>query len=289
MIALTQKISNADYHSLPSISSTKLKDFRRSKYKYYQRYIAKTLPFRQTKATLLGSMIHALTLEPETFSECYVVAPECDRRTKIGKAIWNEFVLSAPDEAEVVDAELYARAKAASDALLTHPKASAWLGQTGPVEQPVYWEDPETGLACRAKLDKLAVNIDVILDIKSCIDATPNGLANAIVNFEYDRQAAWYREGFHEVHGVWPDFVFLAVETSPPYEVGFYDLDSDDLAEARITNRMTLNTINQCMKTNDWIADHQNEVTRIKLPKRARYREQYQTYFEESQESEMVY
>ena len=76
------RMTNAEYHANPAIGSSMLKAFDRSPRHCWQLYFD---PDRETpepsKAFLLGSAIHAATLEPETFGERYAVAPVCDRRT----------------------------------------------------------------------------------------------------------------------------------------------------------------------------------------------------------------
>jgi hypothetical protein len=48
----------------------------------------------ETPALTFGSALHTLVLEPNEFNKRYAVLPECDRRTKEGKAIYEDFCLS---------------------------------------------------------------------------------------------------------------------------------------------------------------------------------------------------
>ncbi len=201
-----------------------------------------------------------------------------DLRYKKNQEAYEQFLLSAPDTAEVVTTEMYEKAVAMSQAILSNAAARSWLARDGEVEQPMYWHDQASGLDCRSKMDKLLADIAVILDIKSAFDVSPEGFANAMVNFDYDLQAAWYSDGFEHRYGVLPSFVFIVVENKPPYEVGLYDLKPVDLEQARTQNRFLLDAMAQCYATGQWEATHQREVVSLKLPPRAKYRLAYKSF-----------
>ena len=78
-------ISNDAYHSGPGDSSSRIKTALTSAAHY--------LAYKSTDATpamALGTAIHALVLEPDTWRNELVIAPDINRRTKAGKA---EFAL----------------------------------------------------------------------------------------------------------------------------------------------------------------------------------------------------
>ena len=84
-------LTNAQYHALASVSHSSLECFRRSKRTYRAKYIDKTLVHEQTPAMQLGSLVHAMVLEPHKVSDLYVVPPKCDRRTTVGKQAYADF------------------------------------------------------------------------------------------------------------------------------------------------------------------------------------------------------
>ena len=93
-------MTEKEYREHPAISRSELWKFRESpqKFKY-----AKEHPPEPTPALLFGQVFHKLALEPETFSEEFIAAPEIDRRTKDGKAATQEF-LQAAEGKSVIDA-----------------------------------------------------------------------------------------------------------------------------------------------------------------------------------------
>ena len=85
----TVKNTNKEYHSGEGVSKSDLDLLHTCPAKY--RYRKDNPDDNETPAMLFGSMVHKLILEPEDFEREYAVAPECDRRTKAGKAIFDEF------------------------------------------------------------------------------------------------------------------------------------------------------------------------------------------------------
>lgn len=276
--AAQPKLTNAEYHAHEAISNSKLKVFRESRKRYYEQFIAKTLAFEQTPAMLLGSLVHALTLEPENVNSLYAVAPKCDRRTNVGKAEWESFCNGVPAGAEIVDAVTFETANRISRELQANDCASQLLGLAGPTEHPIFWIDQITGLPCRAKLDKLAVAEDLIIDIKTRTDASPGGFARAVVNLGYSRQAAWYLDGHKRLTGADANFIFIAVETKPPFEIGFYELGESEIDRAREQNKRLVDALAFCQFNNAWQSIHETEVVKLSIPKYAQFEDEYVTY-----------
>jgi hypothetical protein len=251
--------------------------FRRSRKLYYEQFVRKSLCVAESPAMMLGSMVHAMVLEPEKVPSRYAVAPSCDRRTKEGKATWQAFRESIPEGAQGVKAEEYEQAGNIAAALLSNRVVRQLLEIAGQTEHPMFWTDEITGLPCRGKLDRLCGDAGLILDIKTTQESTPDAFVRSIVNLGYDCQAAWYCEGHRRLTGQKPDFVFIAVQTSEPYEVGLFDLTPEDLRRAKEQNERTMDALAFCMSNDEWEARHEREIVTISLPKYAQFRDQYQS------------
>ncbi|HID8400020.1 MULTISPECIES: PD-(D/E)XK nuclease-like domain-containing protein [Serratia] len=68
-------IPNEVYHSANGISSTMAKDARISLMYYHGRHVIKTIQRERTDPMTLGSLVHALALEPEKLNEEFIVEP----------------------------------------------------------------------------------------------------------------------------------------------------------------------------------------------------------------------
>ena len=272
------EITNEEYHKLSSVSHSWLECFRRSKRTYKATYIDKTLRKEQTPSMMLGSLVHSLILEPQAVGDRYSIAPKCDRRTTIGKQAWAAFL----DEAygrEVVDLDTWQQAEMVSNAVLTNATAKLLLNVQCEIEKPMYWTCPKTAVACRCKPDFLSVfGMPYMIDIKTCQDATPSGFASSAARYGYARQAAWYQWG-HEENGMGKcSFIFVAVSTHEPHEVGIYQLSDRDIERSRIQNEIDLVELKSCMESGEWQALHERSVATLQLPKWVEYEDQYQTY-----------
>ena len=103
---ITNNLTNDQYRQERGISKSSLDYFDKSPAHYLSSLSIKR---EETAAMAMGTAIHTAVLEPDTFSDRYVIAPEnIDRRTKDGKAQWAELessgklILSAPDAEKVL-------------------------------------------------------------------------------------------------------------------------------------------------------------------------------------------
>jgi exodeoxyribonuclease VIII len=269
-------VDDKEYFTHPAISYSKLKVFRQSRKKYKAMYVDRTLQQEPTDSMQLGSAVHCLTLEPHSFDVRYAVAPKVDRRTNIGKATWSEFC-EASEGKTVLDADTYRKATNAANAIKDNRAASQLLALPGFCERPLMWKHPNVfGVECKAKLDKVTGAAGIIFDIKTTQDATPAQFARTIASYGYDGQAAWYSEGFEAEFGDWPTFIFIAVQTDAPYEVGLYELSQDDLTRACEENEHALRQLVECETSGDWLQPHERDVVKLALPGYARFRNEYQ-------------
>lgn len=212
----------ADYHKIEALSASGAKQLLKTPAHYLS---GKT--FRQpTKAMILGTAVHTLVLEPEKFDDEIIVSPKFDMRTKFGKQAREEFEEASKGKL-VLDEYEFDKARGISDSLRSHPFFKEHV-KGGKAETTMLWE--QYGVQCKARVDYVAN--DVIYDVKTCQDASPNGFAKQIANFQYHVQAAHYLIGLNKLREVPLEthrFVFLAVESSPPYACGIYTITAEGL------------------------------------------------------------
>ena len=106
----------------------------------------------------------------------------------------------------------------------------------GDAEVSAYFRDPDTGAQYRIRPDWVAPAGDgvILLDVKTCPDASPTGFAKSIANYRYAVQAAFYSDGWtaatsQTVHA----FVFAAVEKEYPFAAAAYILDDESIEQGR--------------------------------------------------------
>lgn len=263
-------LSNADYHALPSVSSSQLKTILRSPAHYADAYLSGKPRKEPTANMVLGSLTHTLFLEPEQYGSEYIVAPKCDARTTEGKAIRAAF-LEASEGKTVIDADQLSTAQAMTAALCGHAIHEAMTG--GHAETSIFWTDDQTGLACCIRPDYHIAPSDIwptglIIDVKTTDDARADAFARTCVNFGYDLSAAMYCDGFQQHYGTDepPPFLLLVVERDAPYAVACYECSPEMLDKGREKYRKALQLLAECQKSGAWPA-YDAGIQLLNLPK----------------------
>jgi hypothetical protein len=243
---IVENMPARDYFRTPGFSATGAKKMLKSAAHY--RYSVDN-PTEPTAAMLLGSSVHEGVLEPATFAERVVCAPDVDKRTKIGKADWADFkflnegkIILAPDDFDVARNMIDAvRNSRAAQALLDGAK----------IEVSLFWECAQWGIKRKARLD--ALNGPVIVDLKTCTDASAAGFASQVERFQYHVQSANYVEGYRVLYGRDPeDWVFIAVESDPPHAVAVRSLPWEAIqVGARLMDR-ACEQYRDCLESGIW-------------------------------------
>jgi len=239
-------ISNEDYHADPAISSSALKYALKCP-AMYKAYIDGKLPNKSTPAMDLGSVVHALVLEPETIDDVAVVAPIFSGKGSV--AARAEFK-AEHDGKIVLSEDDWAKCAAMASNVVANQDVAAILAESQN-ELSGWYDDPMTGLRCRYRPD---IRTDWIIgDLKTCQDPSPAGFSRAIENFGYAISAAHYLLGDEKLMGSdHKQFAFICVESAPPYLTATYILDQEDLAYGASQRARALATIKNCTETGVW-------------------------------------
>lgn len=205
----------------------------------------------ETPALLFGRALHALVLEPALFDREYAKQPAFgDLRTKAGKELRDGWIASHHGVTPV-SAEDWEKLQAMRDSVMNHPVAGP-LFTGGQAEATAIWTDPRTGLLCKARMDYWRGDLCVIADLKTTEDASPSAFARSVVNYRYHVQQAHYTSGPQALGLGTPQFVFVAIEKSPPHAVGIYMLDADAEARGHELRERNMDTLTECLQTDTW-------------------------------------
>jgi hypothetical protein len=116
-------------------------------------------------------------------------------------------------------------------------------------------------MRCKCRPDWLSADGATIVDLKTCIDASPAGFAKAVANFGYQIQAAHYLAGTMAKR-----FIFVAVEKTAPYAIGVYELDTEALVHGTIARHNALQLIGDCRATNNYSSGYTDGIQKLQLP-----------------------
>lgn len=209
----------------------------------------RTQPSKQTEAMQFGTAVHDGVLEPDFFASRVVQAPEINRRTKDGKADWQAFC-AANDGRIVLEADDMARVRSCVNAVRAHPAAMKLL--TGAeVELSFFWRDAKYDVPCKARWD--ARNHGGVVDLKTTIDASPEGFARQAANLLYHMQEAQYRSAAEHVLNESPTFfAFICVESEPPHAVACYTLPPAAVHAGAHLMSVALDRYAKALAAGDW-------------------------------------
>ena len=263
MGADTHDAYNAD---LATVRNTTKEIFRRSRKAYHDLCIAKTVRWPEpTDALLLGIWTHLAVLEPDSWLREFVIAPKCDRRTTAGKQAYAAFCQEAEGKT-VITAEQAAEVTALREAVMANRMARHFIEADGKHEHSVKWTDPQTGLLCKCRDDKLLAS-GQILDLKTTRDGiSPLEFAKTAANLGYQRNADFYVGGHHEAFGERMPYLFLVV-SKKTFECACYELDDAAMALGNKQNARTLGDLARCHETGNWLSEHETQITTLSLPR----------------------
>lgn len=213
-------------------------------------------PPEPSDALTMGDGCHAAVFEPERFESEFARTPKINRRTSAGKAEWAAFEAAAMSDGKaVLPADKYDKAVALRDAIWTTDNAvRSILASPGKVERSFVWEDPESGVLCKARADWMCLwrKWTVCLDLKTTDVAAPWRFKYAIRKFHYAKQAAFYLDGLDVLAKTTRRWLWLAVEKEPPYLTALYEPTPAMLAAARREYRCWIDTLKQCLESGVW-------------------------------------
>jgi hypothetical protein len=263
-----------NYHVHPAWNHSRVKLLPDEPELFHGRYISGEFPQPESADMRIGTALHALVLEakPPLTPPADVLTSNGQRR---GKA-WEAWQAQHAGETVLLQSEAELVQRMAAGVRASHH--AAWLLEAdGPVEQEVYWTDVDTGLALRAKLDKLAAmspGVAWVVDLKTTRDpVTPEAFARTCLRLGYHRQAAWYLDAARE----WLDqndgedvtveaFVFVAVRNCPPFDCRVHTLGHREIDLGRRMNRVALADLRRRLQCRDWRAVGADSLQTIVFP-----------------------
>lgn len=221
-------------------------------------------PSEPTQAMVFGAAVHSAVLMPETFKEQYCVI-DADLRTKEGRAAKQAAMeagktLLTKDQLEAVNG--------ICESLTGDMFARKLL--TGQHENPYFWTDDVTGEGCKCRTD-CEVDIGgqhIIVDFKTCADASTDAFMRDALRMGYHVQAAMYCEGVKAVTGHESSFVFVCVEKEAPYAINILQADEAFLLYGLDEYRYLMGLYHECMEKNEWpgYAGLSGNVNTLELP-----------------------
>lgn len=260
------RLSMSEYRKRPGCSGSALRYLAASP-ATYKAYLDGEMEFESTAANL-GTAVHYFLDSEEDYAETYVVkTKEMDRRTKAGKEEYARFfesgktIISYEDDRKVRRiVESFYKSK---DPILRMVYESE-----GENEESWFWE--EHGLPMKGRTDRrirvdtsdsaMLANrfpslfadhpfeIEIIVDYKTTSKGIdPKSFYWNVRNSSYDLAAAHYLAGTRA-----DAFIWIVLETVPPYGVTRYFLSPQHRFEAEDRRQVLIQKLAECYQSNYW-------------------------------------
>lgn len=267
--AIEWNVSAEAYHADTSkIGHSMFEEFIKSQRKYRDLFVTKAKPLpAPSEALELGIWTHLAVLEPDRWASEYCF--DLPAMASDGEA-WNwrkpshraERDALKGDRPKLLTMEQRSLVESMRDAVMENGDARTLIELPGIVEQGYYWQD-ECGLFLKSRPDKIIG--DVLPDLKTCIDASPEGFTAACMRQGYHRTAAWRIDGHRAMTGRDARYLFIAV-SKETLDVGVHELSPAEIELGRAENRRYLNRLAECYATGDWQAAWSKQVMVLTYP-----------------------
>ena len=251
-----QNLNYDEYALLPAINFSRLRQFDSTP--------AHALHFmhhppKETDALRFGHLMHTTILEPQKVEENFLVIPKLDKRTTKGKLAHAEYEQMAKGRTIVNDEEME-KCRNIQHNIAEHAAARELLyAGAGGNELSIVWLDEETGLLCKARLDRFgSLNAQgVIADVKSTgKPATLRNWQRSCHDYGYYEQAAMYLAGANTLFPLEElqerKFIWVSIESKPPNLIRLFEIEYDALAYGHEQFRKHLAQYAECVQKGEF-------------------------------------
>jgi hypothetical protein len=250
-------MSYAAYDSIDAVRWSTLKSMADSPLAYRHRL---ETPRADSAAMLFGRACHAAVLEPLALADSVTVFDGARRG-----GVWTEFA-EANAGRDILTRPEWERVLAVQEAVTGHPVAAALLAGAGENELTVQWTDPDTSIACKARLDRLVTKPKpLIVDLKTTRSLDPRRWAGTVADLRYVSQLGLYRDGVGIARGLDCGAVIIAVESEAPHDVGVFRVTSADLWSGSDEAHALLERLAECEASGEWPGRYPERVE-LELP-----------------------
>lgn len=239
-----RKIPIKDYDELPALRSTALKEFLRSPRHYQYSQSKEAREENDGKSHfLLGRLVHAAILEPDTVKDEFAVVDATTRSTKVYK----ETVEKYPHKGIVLQHELE-QASRIVGAVNSLDKIKAIIDSC---EKEISAAAKIEDVYCKARLDMWNAEEGHIYDLKTTNESALN-FPYTFYKYGYDISSAFYVDVLLANNVNVSNFSFIVVEKNPPYGVMLYHLTEEMLEYGRGKYLPALAKYKQCLRTQSY-------------------------------------
>jgi hypothetical protein len=256
------------YADHTAVSWSALEVFTESPERFHAIYVGQTQDHEESSPEmLLGNAIHCRLLERQHFHDRYIAAPKFDRRFSEGKTKHANWMREHGHRTALPAADMDL-VEAMADAILLHPQAGkivqAVIDGFGQTEQVFRWEDPETGIARKCRVDIVLPGL--IVDVKSTTEVEEAAWLRTVRRYGYHRQSATYTSGYRLATGLDAAFLHIAVTKDYPIRVRTFELGPRTLQLGREEVAKKMRDLKACIDNGDFSDAGSKTIEIVEFP-----------------------
>jgi len=259
------------YLEWDAVSSSRLRLAAKS-----PRHYAAGFQGEPTRSMSLGTLCHAGVLEPLQIIQRFTFMPDFSRdeenTTANGERSYSKATKYVKTKEEafrtvnrgkaIVEEVDFNRMIGIATSLSGCDRMRSLMKQGQP-EVSLVWDDPDTGLRCKARADWLSIGEDraLLLDLKTTADASE--FHRSMVRYAYHQQMAHYARGIEILTGIVPEVWICAIETQNPFGHKVAPMDPDALELGAVEVDRLLSRVSDCMASDTWPGYENPEMWRL--------------------------
>ena len=188
-----------------------------------------------TPSMNLGTMVHTMVLEPDTFKDKYFVWKNSMYPVPDGHPLLKENRKAKVDaEARVialggalVTEDLFDQAVGMGTSIIANPTAYQMFKDCTHREESIYVTLRMNGIMRKIRIRPDAYGPNFYISLKTTKDASPNGFVREANNYMYALSEALYYDIISQVMKSITQGYIIAVESAKPYNCAVYDILAD--------------------------------------------------------------
>ena len=202
-----------------------------------------------------GTAFHTLMLEPELFDKTYVMKPEPVFLKDVGREAYEAYkgILAHLESCgSIVLSVIEWETLMAMREVINANENAMQLIRDSRIENSFFWQDEHSGLLVKARPDILHENM--IVDLKTCADASPRAFQNSMVLGGYHVQGAMIRDAIEAIEERRINNVInICVETKYPHNIAIYIIDEYAIDAGQVKYKNILLELKNAIEYNSWV------------------------------------
>ena len=245
-----------DYNAIPALRATTIKEVINAS-PLVAKYHLDNPDAGDTPSRRFLRAIHSRILTPDVFPAEFGI---WDVRRDVRQADYRQFLsdlsgldvddregLKVVSDAMVLSTSEATKLDTIARNVMSSPVVGPHLSLPGDSELTITWTDPGTGLACKARIDRLILITGEITDLKTYRSCAAHVVKRGVTDLLWHVQMAHYKDGVRIALGEECRAVLDIIEEKEPNDSAKFTLSPDVIAAGERARREAMETWARCI------------------------------------------